>query len=526
MTSCPKVTLAAPLLWALTWALGVVAVEESCGAGSTCVSEGENDTDSISALQHVSRQPQTQTAPEINTKEINTTAYMDPGNPPPGAIPTTVNGELSNPVPDGAALGENPLYKCPPSWGFPVPDDGLGLGPLLANKLLADWPGALSNGPFGANTSCPSCPTVMESFYKALEPMASTGNEYLGVFQPAAYQNTPIGFGATSQGCFSHTNVNKTESENNCYADFPRIAYLTTFNPLIEDLIVDSTGLKFHARLYCKNCTTYPDPDKKSTVGGQAYRQRYLWNMALSTPAKPPELPFNIDKFMGMLDTEESVMMTIEQYNVDRFRCLPLMPKDQYVNIPVPHVYNRTLPIKTWKACTSCPTCPESMKTLSGAMNEFAIGNTAPFMDLITDNVTWYIPGSGPTKTACAAADYTNKSQFLEPTGMWGRMQAMMDSMSMYASDAAVDSCGEKAVWAFFFKMRGKSGFNYLFSMYHVLYFNEGGLKPGSVYDIVTYFDTEIFVNMAVREKQWDPLKECPQMTEFAYQITHTSLQP
>jgi len=486
------------------------------------------------------------------------------GEIPAAAIPQVV---MSNPVPDGSQMGRillntalNPNSSCaegqipvgqcpPPGSNMATPPDGSGLGPMIFEKSVAGLPGK----PFLGCSSCPTCANKQAallstiSAFKDLKPtpgcqappgVKSGGtSSAFGALQPETLVWSILGYGATNHGCFGHTFVNLTELNNPCYSFGARIqAGVPYFRPVPEDILIDSCGKKASIRLFCPDCkprSLCPTCEPKLA---EDYPQRYTWQLQLEDDPTTP-FGFVITKLNAVLDTELTMDASIQDYDFDPWVCQVLKPLAAYPPIS-PRTYRLELPVETLTNCSECPDCPSRAKTVSDAFDEYAEGNVKPFMELLAPDVEFIVAGAGPTQGGCGTAIYHNRTGYFEETGFWGRMLARSEgNPTLMASDITTNSCGDRANIYYAWGIKGKSQFRYTLTGSWTLYYESDGqsqVKVGGgsaagfkIVKILQNHDTEVMMNMAVRERAFDPVN-CPLTPPggFGEAVSHTILQP
>jgi len=497
------------------------------------------------------------------------------GEVPAGAIPTV---SISNPIPDGSQMGRIltgtalrpekecpegmiPVGQCPPppqnymSW----PPDGSGVGPMIFNKSVAGLPGPKS---FVGCKTCPSCPSKLGALYTTISAFSEIQptpacqapvdnavggtSSAFGSLQDPALVWSILGYGATNHGCFGHTFVNLTELNNPCYSFGARIqAGVPYFRPVPEDILIDSCGKKGAIRLFCPDCKPRSLCPNCDPPLAEDYPQRYTW--ILQFDDRPDsEYGFVITKLNAVLDTELTMDTSIQDYDYDPFVCQVLRPLSFYPPIS-PRTYRLELPVEKFSNCTECPDCPERMETMSKAFAAFAEGDYTPFKSLLDpNNFTFIVAGAGPSKGGCMTAIYDNTKEWFTPKAFWGRILAMSQGdPTLMASDITTASCGDRSNIYWAWSIKGKSNFVYTLTGSWTLYYSDGSKhgasllggeifppKPPSgagftITKILQNFDTEVTMNMAVRERASDTV-DCD-LTEpggWADVVSHTSLQP
>lgn len=496
----------------------------------------------------------------IQHGEIKSHTAVPYGEIPDGAIPQKVT---INPIPDGSqygrillntALNPNsscaegliPVGQCPPppqnhmSW----PPDGSGVGPMIFEKSVKGLPGKSS---FKGCTSCPSCPNKLNALFETISafkdqvatpgcqspPQQATGgtSSAFGALQADTLVWSILGYGATNHGCFGHTFVNLTELNNPCYSFGARIqAGVPYFRPSPEDILIDSCGKKAAIRLFCPNCKPRQLCPTCRPLLAEDYPQRYTWILQLED--RPDSVyGFVITKLNAVLDTELTMDTSIQDYDFDPFVCQVLKPLSAYPPIH-PRTYRLELPVEKFSNCTECASCPSKMDTISSAFNSYAEGDYTPFQDLLaTDdpNFQWIVVGAGPTKGGCMTAIYNDTTGYYAEQGFWGRILAMSQGKpELMASDITTASCGDRSNIYWAWGIKGKTNFVYTLTGSWTLYYgNESDEKAIKITKIVQTFDTEVTMNMAVRERKYDPVNcSLTPLGGFAEAVSHTSLQP
>lgn len=438
-------------------------------------------------------------------------------------------------VPDGSQLARPNTSvakatgggKCPPSFGFPAPPDGLGLGYQLLEKELQGQPGRRIPGPpFEACSECASCPYKATTVYTALILNYRDGNStLLNQLFKSTLKWSVIGYGATSQGCFGHTYTNTTETSgeaNMCYSFAARLSDIFKPNK-VEDIIVDSCGNRAMVRLFCGNCmntTTRP--------GVSDYPQRYSWMFEIEDNESAP-LGFYITKLDALLDTELTTEIALESYEVDPYVCSVFKgPPAVYPPPPRPPVNRVELPeLDTNTTCEKCTNCSTTMQVLEPALLSFAKGDYGPLRKLLCPKVSWFVPGQGATLAACAAAQYQGSwAPFTGRSSFFTRLKAMTKSSKYIQSQLYLNYCGQKANFVWWAQYTGKSGFTYTMSMLLTMRFEPDRLSSSgfTITHVVQGFDTEVFLNMASREVHFDSMK-CDKVGPFAQAISRSPIQ-
>lgn len=256
---------------------------------------------------------------------------------------------------------------------------------------------------------------------------------------------------------------------------------------------------------------------------------------------------FYIVKLNAVLDTELTMDTSIQDYDYDPFVCQVLRPLSFYPPIS-PRTYRLELPREPFSNCSVCPSCPARMETISSAFDEYAEGNLEPFQDLLDkDNFQFIVAGAGPTQGGCMTAIYNDTKSYWKKKGFWGRILKMSQgNPKLMTSDITTASCGDRSNIYWAWGIKGKSNFVYTLTGSWTIYYNNagagpaGGEKPAGEDDnkpatsdtfkitkIVQTFDTEVTMNMAVRERDSDPVRcSLTPPGGFADVVSHTSLQP
>merc|ERR550525_1977287 len=478
---------------------------------------------------------------------------------PQGGEPMT-SMSISNPVPSGSQMGRillntalNPNSSCPegmipvgtcppqPTGHMSWPSDGQGAGPMIFEKSIA----ALPDPPFVGCAECASCEDKLYWLNATISQFADisqanpgcqapvsevTGgtSSAFGALQPETLVWSILGYGATNHGCFGHTFVNLTELNNPCYSFGARIqAGVPYFRPIPEDILIDSCGKKASIRLFCPDCHPRQLCPTCEPKLAEDYPQRYTWQLQLEDDSTTP-FGFVITKLNAVLDTELTMDTSIQDYDFDPWVCQVLKPLAQYPPIS-PRTYRVELPIETLTNCSECPDCPSRAKTVSDAFDEYAEGNVKPFMELLAPDVEFIVAGAGPTQGGCGTATYHNRTGYFEETGFWGRILARSEgNPTLMASDITTNSCGDRANIYYAWGIKGKSQFRYILTGSQTLYYESDGSAAGfKIVKILQNHDTEVMMNMAVRERAFDPVN-CPLTPPggFAEAVSHTILQP
>jgi hypothetical protein len=429
---------------------------------------------------------------------------------------------------------------------------------MVFNKSVAGLPGPSS---FKGCKSCPSCPAKLAALFETISAFkdlpatpgcqapvnqASGGtSSAFGALQADDLVWSILGYGATNHGCFGHTFVNLTELNNPCYSFGARIqAGVPYFRPEPEDILIDSCGQKGAIRLFCPDCkprSLCPDCEPKLA---EDYPQRYTWILQFEDRPNTT-YGFVITKLNAVLDTELTMDASIQDYDFDPFVCQVLRPLSFYPPIE-PRTYRQELPVEAFSNCTECEDCPEKMETISTAFADFAEGNYGLFKSLLDPkNFTWIVAGAGPTKGGCMTETYHNTEDWFKTKGFWGRLLAMSQGEpTLMASDITTASCGDRSNIYWVWSIKGKSNFVYTLTGSWTLYYSEtksgGSLLEGEAFPkpkppkgpftiskILQNFDTEVTMNMAVRERGADPVTcDLTPPGGFADVCSHTSLQP
>merc|ERR550525_1783200 len=486
---------------------------------------------------------------------------------PQGGEPVT-SMSISNPVPSGSQMGRillntalNPNSSCPdgmipvgtcppePTNHMSWPSDGQGAGPMIFEKSIA----ALPDPPFVGCAECASCEDKLYWLNNTISQFADisqanpgcqapvsevTGgtSSAFGALQPETLVWSILGYGATNHGCFGHTFVNLTELNNPCYSFGARIqAGVPYFRPYPEDILIDSCGQTAAIRLFCPNC--YPRqlcPTCRPMLAKE-YPQRYTWVLQLEDNAKA-QYGFYITKLNAVLDTELTMDTSVQDYDFDPLVCQVLKPLSYYPPIS-PRAYRVELPQEPFAKARVCPHCPARMKKLVDVWNKFAEGDYKPFQDLLhpTDFV-WIVAGAGPTKGGCMTRNYTTPlGYFQKPLGYWARILAMSQGKpKLLAQNVISAQGGDRSNIYYAWSIKGKGNFIYTLTGSWTIYYRDTQSSTQQessddfkIYKILQNFDTEVTMNMVVRERDHDLIKcKLTPPGGYADVISHTYLQP
>lgn len=444
-------------------------------------------------------------------------SYPKPDYPTPGAAQPAAPQ-------NGAQYARNntpalPDAACPPPTGWPMPPDGLGIGPVLVNHSMLGLPQkSQSCGNCG-----PKCKKIQDAFAHAFD-MYSKGDHGATLNQYAtgnAYFTT-TGYGATSHACHGHTFMGASEVSgeiNKCYSFEARIGNF--FWPTALDIIVSNCGDKAVLQMGCVNCTN---------DAGFNYPQRYSWVVQIQE-APWLDAGFQFYRNHGLLDSELTLGMTIEEFSYDPYICSYLeSPLHPFPPLPTPHSYDvpTNVPVLEKVSCEECPKCDSRYSAIENAFTEAIAGRPNKIFDMMADDVVFDIIGDGPTQAACFGHVYEGKEQVL--TGERSpikRLQAMVTSYELLSTDLMIDSCGTKFNAFYIFYLHGKSSFQYTMNVDVAFYLddkedNEHGFTVSYVRIVP---DTEVLMNLAEREQAHDTFK-CDKLGDWTYAVTHTLLQP
>jgi len=432
--------------------------------------------------------------------------------------------------------------RCPDNGvEWPVPADGLGLGPQelpsLKERLLTE------------NRACRTCPDcdrkaqVVRSIFYDFGVGRDISN--FGAQLSPKNLHTVTGFGPTAHACFGHTYVNGTQFTNACYGALPRL--LGELYLGIEDLQMDSCGEKAVANLVCHNCKNF---------AGEDYPQRYTWILQFTDDAKAPH-GFYITRSLEVMDSELTTIDAIQNYPTavekGNYLC-PLiaapaafpappaktMPVSKNVLVPLTVMDHSPVAIDAigaagaQKKCAVCPNCEQTMATLKGVFEaDPATGTTSveKLMPLLADDVDWLVSAVGPTRGGCFGARTTGKYALVGAAGKVARMGAMTRQEKMTQAVAPViniDACGSKANVYVVHSAVGRSGTRYTLSTMLTLYLeadksSSAGFKITRVVDVE---DTEVLQSLATREQAWDVMTCAEVQSEWSDVIVHTAMQP
>jgi len=368
--------------------------------------------------------------------------------------------------------------------------------------------------------SCgPKCKKILDTLLPAYESYAA-GDEGAELFRYAT-QNmhfTTTGFGATSHACFGHTYQGIAESSgasNKCYSFGARIGMF--FKPSPQDIMVSNCGDKVTVMLYC-NCTN---------SAGKPYPQRYTWIMQLQD-APWLDGGFQFYKLNAVLDSEITVQMSIQDKDLDPFMCNYIQtPLKEIAPMPEPSFYfpPTNVPNTTASTCEECPKCDSRYEQIESALKEAMAGNGQKFINMMSDDIKFDVVGGGPTKSACFGDVYEGKEELLEKNSSpLKRLQSMVASSKVLSLDLMIDSCGDKFNAFLIFELRGKSGFGYTLHVDMALYLEDEGNDGFKIKYVRTVDDTEVMMNMAQREMEFDSFK-CDKLGDWSESLTHTTLQ-